>query len=107
MSHVTENGSVEAECLALSEDVSSELEWSFSSFCERLRPLTLSLPDSDYNRMIQPLLDRSILPLTRLLNDLDLGEDDIQEIVMVGGTSRKWLLLLAWICASRRNEAFC
>jgi molecular chaperone DnaK (HSP70) len=89
MSNVTENGSVEAECLALSEDESSEQEWSFSSFCESLIPLTLSLPDSDYNRMIQPLLERSILPLTRLLDDLDLGEDDIQEIVMVGGTSRE------------------
>ena len=42
----------------------------------------------DYNSIIQPLLDPFIVPLTCLLDNLDLTKDDIQEIVMVGGTSR-------------------
>uniref|UniRef100_A0A7S3P394 Uncharacterized protein n=1 Tax=Amphora coffeiformis TaxID=265554 RepID=A0A7S3P394_9STRA len=94
MSNVTdpENGVAEAECYALSEEFNledySEPTQLLQAFCENLHTKTLVLKASDYNRVIQPLLDRSILPLTRLLKDLDLAESDIQEIVMVGGTSR-------------------
>lgn len=96
MSNVTnaENGFAEAECYDLPKDSlvdsadDTNPEQLLSSFCCHLEPIKLRLQASDYNRIIQPLLQRSILPLTRLLEDLDLTESDIQEIVMVGGTSR-------------------
>ena len=89
----TENGTVEAECYDvptsfLSENADLPPTDLLSRFCSNLQPYKLELVASDYNRIIQPLLDRSILPLTRLLDDLDLTQSDIQEIVMVGGTSR-------------------
>lgn len=95
MSNVTDSeGIVQAQCYALPENDAVVVHDGLSpqqllqAFCEHLEPKTLQLKASDYNRIIQPLLDRSILPLTRLLDDLDLTQDDIQEIVMVGGTSR-------------------
>ena len=61
---------------------------SLESICDQLvlQPLTLSL--EDYNQAVQPLFDRSILPVTRLLDDLTLRPAEIDEIVMVGGTTR-------------------
>jgi molecular chaperone DnaK (HSP70) len=89
----TEQGFAEAECYDLPKDSLTHVaetnpEQLLSDFCSHLEPIKLRLQASDYNRIIQPLLERSILPLTRLLEDLDLTESDIQEIVMVGGTSR-------------------
>jgi hypothetical protein len=59
-----------------------------SDICEKLveQPLQLSL--DDYNTAVKPLFDRSILPITRLMNDMTLQPSEIDEIVMVGGTTR-------------------
>jgi molecular chaperone DnaK (HSP70) len=56
--------------------------------CEKLveQPLQLSL--DDYNTAAKPLFDRSILPITRLMDDMTLQPSEIDEIVMVGGTTR-------------------
>jgi molecular chaperone DnaK (HSP70) len=42
----------------------------------------------DYNNACQSLFDRAVLPVTRLLEDLTLKPSDMDEIVMVGGTTR-------------------
>jgi len=85
--------SVSAQCLGLtnsSEDEfrSNETSSSIASFCNDLQPITLSLSSSEFSVVAQPLLDRSVSPITRLLKDLDLEPADIDEIVMVGGTTR-------------------
>jgi molecular chaperone DnaK (HSP70) len=50
-------------------------------------PLTLS--SSEFRTISQPLFEKSIVPVQRLLRDLNIqSHDDIQEIVMVGGTTR-------------------
>jgi molecular chaperone DnaK (HSP70) len=46
------------------------------------------LTSSDFERVVQPLLERSIVPVVRLLKALDLTAGDVDEIVMVGGTTR-------------------
>ena len=53
-----------------------------------LVPATLTLTSQEYDETVQALYDRSILPIERLLSDLDLTSEDIDEIVMVGGTTR-------------------
>jgi molecular chaperone DnaK (HSP70) len=88
-----------AQCLGLpdsdkNDDSNSNkddnpLTTSLDAFCNALVPVSLSLSAKEFNDSVQPLLDRSIVPVQRLLADLDLKEDDIDEIVMVGGTSRK------------------
>mmetsp|Transcript_10535 Transcript_10535/g.23304 ORF Transcript_10535/g.23304 Transcript_10535/m.23304 type:complete len:733 (-) Transcript_10535:1773-3971(-) len=101
-----EEAKVNATCLGLQQNDAQELlelmskttkeEQSSSSvflqhveaFCQRLQPQTLEMTATEYQTAVQPLLDRSSLPVRRLLQDLDLTEDDIDEVVMVGGTSR-------------------
>ena len=57
-------------------------------FCQSLQPIPLHLSLSDYNDIVQPLLHRSRLPVQRLLTDLDIIHEEIDEVVLVGGTSR-------------------
>ena len=88
---------VQATCLGLGRDPtwdpsSSSSSSSFTSvlshFCDHLQPVTLSLSLSEYNVAVQALLDRSSLPVQRLLEELDVPIDEIDEVVLVGGTSR-------------------
>ena len=82
-------GTVQAECLAVPETVSEPVaDVTMEKFCQALEPFSLSLSSSEYNKAVQPLLKRSILPVTQLLKDLDLTKEDIDEVVMVGGTTR-------------------
>ena len=58
------------------------------AFCASLTKATLTLSRDEFQHAAQPLLERSILPVQRLLNDLSLTTNDIDEVVMVGGTTR-------------------
>lgn len=75
------------ECLALPPAASAQ-EASPEAICDELIPTELSLSLDEYNEAAAPLFGRSMLPATRLLNDLTLRHDEIDEIVMVGGTTR-------------------
>ena len=48
----------------------------------------MALTLADYNTACKRLFDRAVLPVTRLLDDLTLEPSDMDEIVMVGGTTR-------------------
>lgn len=87
------DGSVQAVCLSLPADYNSDDDdnddtLSLDTFCSSLVPATLTLTSIEYDETVQSLYDRSVLPIERLLSDLDLTTVDIDEIVMVGGTTR-------------------
>jgi molecular chaperone DnaK len=81
---LSEHGeTVQAECQSLpTANISADL------VCTSLSPLSLELSLKDFDAAVKPLYDRSILPVDRLLADLTLRPDEIDEIVMVGGTTR-------------------
>jgi molecular chaperone DnaK (HSP70) len=81
------NGTVEAECLGFPEDY-VDPDVSLEGFCTDLTTFWLSLTSREYEQSVQALYARSISPVTRLLNDLNLRHDDVDEVVMVGGTTR-------------------
>lgn len=72
-------------CLALPPRDGNPQE---ADICEKLVALPLQVSFEEYDKAITPLLDRSILPITRLMDDLTLKPAEIDEIVMVGGTTR-------------------
>jgi len=76
---------VQESCLAPPDGSSAP---SLEAFCSSLQPIELTLTSEEYERSVQPLLVRSVLPVERLLKDLDLQVSDIDEVVMVGGTTR-------------------
>lgn len=79
------DGKVQGECLAfLGSDMPSNLD----GFCSGLQSVSLELTSAEYRKAVEPLLARSVLPVERLLKDLDLTGSDIDEIVLVGGTTR-------------------
>ena len=47
-----------------------------------------SLSREKFNELIAPLVARTLLPCQRALRDAGLSRDDIQEVVMVGGSTR-------------------
>ena len=88
-----ETDALQAKCLHLPKGM-SEIPHDDDSlkmvdtFCESLVELTLTLTRDEYQQAAQPLLERSIEPVQRLLKDLNLKTNEIDEVVMVGGTTR-------------------
>ena len=76
---------VQAQCLGLEQDVQAH---DIASLCSSLRPVTLELTPAMFAQIVQPLLNRSVAPIHRLLQDFQLTSADIDEVVMVGGTTR-------------------
>ncbi|KAL3807163.1 hypothetical protein ACHAXA_011364 [Cyclostephanos tholiformis] len=56
--------------------------------CNSIYPVTLALMLEEYDLAVGGLYERSLLPVRRLLKDLALRTDEIDEVVMVGGTTR-------------------
>lgn len=80
--------SVSAQCMYISDQQQFN-PWTIDTFCSALVPYTLTLNTLEFNTIVQPLFDRSVLPIERLLKDMNMNPlKDIQEIVMVGGTTR-------------------
>lgn len=78
-------GAVEAECLGLPQGVdASDME----SFCSSLEAVPLTLTSDEYKNAVDPLYERAMIPVHRLLEDVGVKRDEIDEIVMVGGTTR-------------------
>ena len=59
-----------------------------NTLCESLYVETLGVTLDEYNIAVTPLFDRSVMPATRLVEDLGLLREEVDEIVMVGGTTR-------------------
>uniref|UniRef100_A0A7S4EN10 Uncharacterized protein n=1 Tax=Pseudo-nitzschia australis TaxID=44445 RepID=A0A7S4EN10_9STRA len=77
-----------SKCLALPPFTAEVKSSSLQSLCESLYGETLEVSLGEYNKVCQTLFDRSVVPATRLIEDLTLQIEEIDEIVMVGGTTR-------------------
>jgi molecular chaperone DnaK (HSP70) len=78
---------VRSTCLGLGTN-QEQIPKSISEFCSMLEPIHLSLSLDQFNTACTSLFKRSLIPIRRLLKDLDLKSDDIDEVVMVGGTTQ-------------------
>lgn len=56
--------------------------------CSRIRPVSLSLTLREYDEAVAPLYRRALVPVRRLLDDLTMKREEVDEVVMVGGTTR-------------------
>jgi len=79
---------VEEKCLGIPPTDSANIPSTADELCATVKPVTMSLTLKNYDLAVEHLYKRSIIPIQRLLNDLDLKKDEIDEIVMVGGTTR-------------------
>lgn len=73
-------------CLGL--PVTGPLPRDVDTFCETLEPVQFSIDLDVYESSCALLFERSLIPIERLLNDLDMSAEDIDEVVMVGGTTK-------------------
>ncbi len=78
---------VHTTCLGLTETPIPS-PTTIEGLCSLLEPVELSISLDQYNEVCTPLFERSLSPIRRLLDDLDMEIDDIDEVVMVGGTTR-------------------
>jgi len=60
--------------------------------CPNLIPYTLTLTPLQFHRAVSHLYDKSLRPIRQVLRDLDLSKHDIDEVVMVGGTTRMYMI---------------
>ena len=85
----TTNPTVRSSCWALPEKIPTiTTKEAVRSLCDDLMLEELKLSLEGFEIAVKPLLDRSALPITRLLDELTLDKTEIDEIVMVGGTTR-------------------
>jgi len=86
--HPNEQGSfVEKSCFRLPAS-HENIPHTADELCEAIVPVTLKLSLEEYDIAVSKLYERSVIPIQRLLKDLDLQKEEIDEVVMVGGTTR-------------------
>ena len=91
-SHPNELESVaEASCYRLPpsmEDEGATIPSSAEELCGSILKVKLSLSLEEYDQAVDHLYKQSLVPIQRLLKDLNLRTDEVDEVVMVGGTTR-------------------
>jgi len=88
-SHPDEPESVaEKTCYRLPSVDLENVPSTAEDLCEAAFQFNLSLTLEEYDLAVDKLYKRSLLPIQRLLKDLDLQKEEIDEVVMVGGTTR-------------------
>lgn len=65
--------------IALTEAESAVISW---------QDFSLNLSREQFNQLIQPWVKRSLLACRRALKDAEVSPDEVQQIVMVGGSTR-------------------
>jgi len=81
-----EDGVAKASCWMVPPSTTSIS--SMTDFCNSLELATLQLSSRDMHSMVAPLYERSVVPIRRLLQDLNVQTEEVDEVVMVGGTTR-------------------
>jgi molecular chaperone HscA len=71
----------------LAEEAKKHLSFN-DSFEGRIEERVVSLTRTDFENLIQPFIDRTIQSCKNALHDAELTIDDINEVVMVGGSTR-------------------
>jgi len=86
------NTFVQEECLTLPISSYSTLlsvqDENDASICDSFDTHTIRLTCHEYDEAVSDLYPRSITPIRNVLKDLDMTTEDIDEVVMVGGTTR-------------------
>lgn len=57
-------------------------------FIHKADSISYKLTEDELDEMSMPLIEKTILPLKKALSDAELGKEDIDEIIMVGGMTR-------------------
>ncbi|KAL3787188.1 hypothetical protein HJC23_010198 [Cyclotella cryptica] len=87
--HPNEQDAVAAEtCFGIRSNDSENIPQTAEDLCSALTPVNFSLSLKDYDSAVDHLYKRSLSPIKRLLKDLNLQKEEIDEVVMVGGTTR-------------------
>ncbi len=79
---------VEEACYRLPSMDMTNVPNTADALCETIIKFTFVLTHEEYDLAVNQLYKRSLLPIQRLLQDLNLRKEEIDEVVMVGGTTR-------------------
>lgn len=78
---------VEETCLGLPSN-DSGVPRTAEDLCKAVTAVKFTMTLKEYDLAVDHLYKRSLDPIHRLLNDLNLKKEEIDEVVMVGGTTR-------------------
>jgi molecular chaperone HscA len=81
------NKSIAQELRLLAETAKITLSET-DSFVKSIKDRQVALTRQEFETLIQPLVDRTLQSCKAALTDADLSASDIQEVVMVGGSTR-------------------
>ena len=90
--------SIKGQCLSagllekaeqVKKDLTNKTETTFSCVMPKsLEEVSFLISRQDFETGCDHLFERSILPVQRLLSDLEMHKDNIDEVVLVGGSTR-------------------
>lgn len=96
--HDKEGPSIKGQCLAagllekaeqVKKDLTNRTETTFSCIMPNsLEEVSFLITREDFETGCDHLFDRAVLPVQRLLSDLEMSKDNIDEVVLVGGSTR-------------------
>ena len=88
-SYINEPGAtVEETCYRLPSVNMEKVPSTADELCATIILETFRLTLEEYDLAVNHLYKRSLLPVQRILRDLNLQKEEIDEVVMVGGTTR-------------------
>ena len=73
---------------ALKEQFASLDKVALSAFLSNKRIVNLTITRSEYDALVKQLVQKTLLPIKKALRDAKLDRDQIDEIIMVGGSTR-------------------
>ena len=73
---------------ALKEQFASMDKVALSAFLSNKRIVNLTITRSEYDALVKQLVQKTLLPIKKALRDAKLDKDQIDEIIMVGGSTR-------------------
>ena len=77
-----------AQALRLKAEEAKKYLSGNENFSSTIQEETISIDKTTFNQLIQPLIDKTIESCKKAMKDAGLAKNDIDEIIMVGGSTR-------------------
>lgn len=87
-----DNAQLLLKAKTLKEQLSSSEKASFSTVLSNKRLVNFAISRSEFESIVKHLVQKSLLPIKKALRDAKLDKEQIDEIIMVGGSTRMLLV---------------
>ena len=85
---LTYNATVTSSCVYPTKDLQPSSSYINTNNKESISEISFTVTINEFETECKPLFDRAMLPVYRLLKDLEMQKEEVDEVVLVGGSTR-------------------